>query len=68
MLKINAELIRKLLFERRLSLRQFALKAGLNASTAAKVIKDGSTVTTKTVADIALFFGVEGNALILAKA
>ena len=67
MLKINAELIRKLLFERRLSLRQFALKAGLNPTTAAKVIKDGTTVTTKTVADIVRFFGVDGNSLILAE-
>lgn len=67
MLRINAELIRELLFQRGLSLRQFALKAGLNPSTAAKVIKDGSTVTTKTVADIARFFGVDGNALILVK-
>lgn len=67
MLKINAELIRKLLHERGLSINRFALQAGLSRVTATKVTKDGSRATAPTVARIARFFGVEGDKLILAE-
>lgn len=67
MFRINAKLIRGLLFERRLSLRQFALQSGLNPSTAAKVTKDGAAVSCKTISDLAAFFGVDGNSLIVEK-
>mgnify|MGYP002627012598 CR=1 FL=1 len=67
MFQVNASRIRQLLIQRRLSLRQFALQAGLNQITAAKCIKDGATVAITTIAAIAEFFGTSGDELILRK-
>lgn len=65
MFRLNATLIRKLLLERKLSIRQLAKQAGLNEFTARKVIDDGSTVTMRTLATLAEFFHVDGELLIL---
>ena len=65
MFRINAKLVRDFLFQRGLSVREFAAAAGLNALTAGKLIRDGATATMKTISALAKFFGVDGNSLIL---
>lgn len=65
MFRINAKLVRDFLFQRRLSLREFANAAQINAFTAAKITRDGATVTAKILAKLAAFFNVDGDALIL---
>lgn len=65
MFKLNAKLVRDFLFQSGLSIREFAEKAGLNAFTAGKIVRDGATVTTKTISALAKFFGVDGDELIL---
>lgn len=65
MFKINAKLVRTLIFERGLSLRQLAMQAGLNAATAGKLIRDGAIVSVKTISKLAKFFGVDANTLVL---
>ena len=65
MFRLNATLIRKLLLERKLSIRQLAKQSGLNEFTARKVIDDDSTVTMRTLATLAKFFNVDGELLIL---
>ena len=65
MFRLNSAFIRKLLFERKLSIRQLAKQARLNEVTARKVIDDGASVTLRTVAALADFFGVDGDELIL---
>ena len=65
MFRLNATLIRKLLIERRLSIRQLAKQSGLNELTARKVIDDGAKVTLRTLAALADYFNVNGEELIL---
>ena len=42
-----------------------AKKAQINAVTAARVLKDGATASTKTIAALAKLFGLNGEELIL---
>ena len=65
MFRLNATLIRKLLIERRLSIRQLAKQSGLNELTARKVIDDGAKVTLRTLATLADYFNVDSEKLIL---
>ena len=65
MFKINAEFVRTLIFERGLSLKQFAKAAGLSEFTVGKLIRDGATARMKTISKLAKFFGVDGGELIL---
>ena len=65
MMKVDSARVRDLLFQRGLSIREFAAQSGLNELTAAKVIRDGATVSTKVVGALAKFFNVDGNSLIL---
>lgn len=65
MFKVNSARIRDLLFQSGLSLRKLAEKAGLNALTAGKLIRDGATASPKTISALAKFFNVDGNSLIL---
>ena len=65
MFQVNAGLVRQLLIQRRLSLRQFAIQAGLNHATALKCIRDGATVAITTVAALARFFNTSGDEFIL---
>lgn len=65
MFRLNSTLIRKLLLDRKLSIRQLAKQSGLNELTARKVINDGATVTLRTLAMLADFFNVNGDELIL---
>ena len=65
MFKVNSARVRDFLFQRGLSLRQFAEQAGLNTATAGKLIRDGATVSTKTISALAKFFNVTGDELIL---
>lgn len=65
MFRLNATLIRKLLIERRLSIRQLAKQSGLNELTARKVIDDGAKVTLRTLAALADYFNVDSEELIL---
>lgn len=65
MFKINAKLVRTLIFERGLSLRQLAMQAGLNAATVGKLIRDGATASIKTISKLAKVFGVDANTLVL---
>ena len=67
MFRINAGLVREEIFRRDLSLRQFAIQAGLNPFTARKIIQDGATVTSRTIATLARFFNTSGDSLILKK-
>ena len=64
MFKVNVVLVRNMLFERGLSLRQFAAQCGLNGLTAAKVTRDGATASAQTIAALSKFFGVDGNTLV----
>lgn len=67
MFQVNAGLVREEIFRRDLSLRQFALQAGLNPFTASKCIRDGATVTSRTIATLARFFNTSGDELIVTK-
>lgn len=64
MFKVDSELVRRMVFERGLSLKQFAEQSGLNGLTVAKIVKDGATASAQTIATLAKFFGVDGNSLI----
>lgn len=64
MFLVDASKIRSLLFERGVGIGELARQAQLNALTAAKLLKDGSKVTAKTIGAVAKFFGVDGNELI----
>lgn len=65
MFTVDASRIRTLMFERGLSVTELAKKAKLNAITTARVLKGNATATSKTIAALAKFFGVDGNTLIL---
>lgn len=66
MFTIDAGKIRSLMFEHEVSgVYDLARKAKINNLTAARVLKDGATATTKTIAALAKFFNVNGNDLIL---
>lgn len=65
MFKINSPLVRRMMIERGLSLREFAAKAKINGLTASRVIRDGATVTAKVLAKLANFFGVNADSLII---
>lgn len=65
MFKVDSDFVRRMVFERGLSLRQFAEQSGLNGLTVAKIVKDGATASAQTIAALARFFGVDGNSLIL---
>lgn len=65
MFQVNAPRVRELLIQRRLSVRQLALQAGLNQATALKCIRDGATVYLTTIATLARFFNTAGDELIL---
>lgn len=64
MFKVDASRIRALVFDRELTITEFAKAAKINRITAAKVLRDGTTVNGKTIATLAGFFGVNGNELI----
>ena len=65
MFKLNAKLVRRMMIERGLSLRQLAAQSGLNTATAGKLIRDGATASLKTIGTLAKFFNVDGEELIL---
>lgn len=66
MFTIDASKIRALMFEQNISgVVELGRKAQINGLTASRVVKDGSTVTTKTIAALARLFGVNGEELIL---
>ena len=65
MFRINAKFVRDFLFKRGLSLREFATAAQINALTAAKITRDGATVTAKILAKLAAFLNVDGDELTL---
>lgn len=68
MFTVDASKVRTLMFERGVNgVTELARQAQLNAITAAKVLKDGATVTGKTIATLAKFFGVNGEELIQKK-
>ena len=65
MFKVNVDRVRSLMFERGLSLKDFAAQSGLNALTVAKIVRDDSaTASAQTIATVAKFFGVNGNELV----
>ena len=65
MFKVNTKFVRDCLFQRGLSLREFAAQAVLNVITAGKIVRDNVKVSMKTVGTLAKFFNVDGNDLIL---
>lgn len=65
MFKLNAKLVRAEILRRGLSLKEFAAQSGLNGLTAAKVIRDDTTASLKTISALAKFFNVDGESLIL---
>lgn len=66
MFTIDAGKIRSLMFEHEVSgVYDLARKAKINTVTAARVLKDRATASTKTIAALAKFFNVNGNDLIL---
>lgn len=65
MFKVNATRIRGLMFERGLSIEEFAKSAQINGLTARRAIQDGSTLSAKSISTLARFFGVDGNELIV---
>ena len=66
MFTIDAGKIRSLMFEHEVSgVYDLAKKAQINAVTAARVLKDGATASTKTIAALAKLFGLNGEELIL---
>lgn len=64
MFKVDSEFVRRLMFERGLSLKQFAEQSTLNGLTVRKLVKDGATASAQTIAALSKFFGVDGNELI----
>ena len=64
MFKVNATKIRSLLFERGLTLKEFAQMAGVNGSTVRKATTDGETLNAKSLSALAKFLGVNGEELI----
>ena len=68
MFTVNADKIRTLMFEHEISgINELARQAQLNATTTAKVLKDGTTATAKTISRLAKFFAVDINELIQKK-
>ena len=65
MFKVDASRIRALVFDRELTITEFAKAAKINRITAAKVLRDGTTVNGKTIVALAKFFGVTGNEIIV---
>ena len=65
MFRLNVPMIRRLLAERRQSIRQFALASGLHEFTARKAVTDGATISMKTLGAIAQYFAVDADALIM---
>lgn len=65
MFKVNSKFIREFIFQRGLSLKEFAEQAGLNQFTAGKIVRDGATASLKTIGLLAKFFNVDGDKLIL---
>lgn len=64
MLKVNAEKIRQLMFERGINLTRLAQQTGLNPTTVRRLVNDGSAVNFATLGAVAQFFNVDGNELI----
>ena len=64
MFKVNSSKLRAMLFERGLSVSEFAKAANINAVTARKLFNDGATVNAKVIAALAKFFDVNGNELL----
>lgn len=64
MFQVDAGKIRALLFERGLTLKDFAQMAGVNGSTVRKATTDGETLNAKSLSALAKFFGVNGEELI----
>ena len=65
MFRLNTSLIRRLFFERGLTIAEFARQTRLNALTARKAIGDDATATPKVIHALAEFFGIDADALIL---
>lgn len=65
MFKVDSKKIRGLMFERGLSIEEFAKSAQINGLTARRAIQDGSTLSAKSISTLARFFGVGGNELII---
>lgn len=64
MFQVDAAKIRALLFERGLTLKEFAQMAGVNGSTVRKATTDGETLNAKSLSALAKFFGINGEELI----
>ncbi len=64
MYEVDDSKIRALIFERGLTVTQFARRAGINGLTARKLVKDGAKVNGRIVSALAKFFGVDGNELL----
>lgn len=64
MFAVDDSLIRSLLFERGLTVTEFARRAGINGLTARKLVKDGAKVNGRIVSTLAKFFGVDGEELL----
>ena len=64
MYEVDDSLIRALIFERGLTVAQFARRAGINCLTARKVLKGGAKVNGRIVSLLAKCLGVPGNDLI----
>lgn len=64
---IDAEKIRRLMFETKFSTLDLAINAGISTSTAAKVIHDNAKVSVSVLRKLADAFNVDGNTLILNK-
>ena len=67
MLEIDAEKIRNLMFQSKLSISDLAKAAGISKTTAARVIRNGAKTTFVIVGKLANAFKVDGNVLILTK-
>lgn len=66
MFTVDADKIRSLMFRHEVNgVYDLASKAKINSLTAARVLKDGATATTKTIAALAKLFGVDFNEIIL---
>ena len=64
MYEVDDSLIRALIFERGLTVAQFARRAGINGLTARKLLKSGAKVNGRIIHALAKFFGVDGNVLL----
>ena len=66
MFEVDTSKVRSLMFEHEVNgVYDLAQKTKLNNTTAARVLKDGATATTKTIAALAKLFGLNGEELIL---